>query len=224
MNGVNSHINKIPKGFTLIEILLVMLITSVLVLGVNTAFRQAHMLWSRAEMQRPVYQKTRLLFSALRAELSCLYMPKIEDDQQQQSAFSLSALPDGTIKISFFTMNPLWQRSHFSNLPAKLGYEFSTDPDSGQRILARTEQLFSGEKPVAAEKKEIILKGFSAILVQAADPESGSLADSWKNELQCSQKPPKAVKILLKWPKDEQSDFEFETIIKTAVSGQLTLP
>lgn len=223
MNGKDSHINKIPKGFTLIEILLVMLITSVLVLGVNTAFRQAHMLWSRAETQRPVYQKTRLLFNILKAELSCLYMPKIEDDQQQQpAAFGLSALPDGTVRLSFFTMDPAWQGTSVSNPPAKVSYEFSTDPDSGQSILTRTEQLFSGEKPVAAEKKEIILKGFSAILVQAADPESGSLADSWKNELQCSQKPPKAVKILLKWPKDEQSDFEFETIIKIITLSKLT--
>jgi hypothetical protein len=84
--------------------------------------------------------------------------------------------------------------------------------------------MFSGEKQAAAEKKETILDGFSGIVIHAADPDIGSLADSWKNELQCSSKPPKAVKILLKWPKDEQSDFEFETIIKTAVTGQLAPP
>jgi len=218
-------INRKPRGFTLIEILLVMLITSILVLGVNTAFRQAHMLWARVEKQRPVYQKTRLLFNVLRQELSCLYLPKIEDQQEQQpAAFSLSAMPDGTVRLAFFTMNPAWKDTSFSNLPAKVIYDFSTDPDSGKKILTRTEQLFSGERPAAKEKKEIVLEGFSAAVVRAADPEIASLADSWKNELQCSQKPPKAVKMLLKWPKDEQSDFEFETIFKTAASGQLTPP
>lgn len=223
MNGKDFHIRKHAGGFTLIEILLVMLITSVLVLGINAAFRQAHMLWSRVEKQRPVYQKTRLFFDTLRQEFSCLYLPKIEE-QQQPAAFSLSAMPDGTVRLSFFTMNPAWQGTVASDLPAKVSYEFSTDPDSGKKILARTEQMFSGEKQAAAEKKETILDGFSGIVIHAADPDIGSLADSWKNELQCSSKPPKAVKILLKWPKDEQSDFEFETIIKTAVTGQLAPP
>ena len=71
------------------------------------------------------------------------------------------------------------------------------------------------------EQKEIILKGFSGITLYAADPNVGSLNNSWKNELQCSQNPPKAVKILLKWPKDEQTTFEFETIIKIVCQKQI---
>jgi len=213
---------KKQNGFTLIEILLVMLITSVLVLGVNTAFRQAHMLWSRAEKQRPVYQKTRLFFDTLTEELTCLYMPK--NDDEQPAPFSLSKLPDGNIKLIFFTMNPAWKDTAVSNFPAKVSYEFTTNPDSGRRVLSRTEQLFSGEKAVAIEQKETILEGFSGITIQAADPDAGSLADSWKNDLQCRQSPPKAVKILLKWHRDEQTEFEFETIIKTVASGQMMPP
>lgn len=214
---------KKQNGFTLIEILLVMLITSVLVLGVNTAFRQAHMLWSRAEKQRPVYQKTRLFFDIIRDELTCLYMPKI-DDEQQPAPFALSILPDGTVRLSFLTLNPAWKNTAVSNLPAKVSYEFTTDSDSGQRTLSRTEQLFSGQKAAGPQQKEAILEGFSGITIQAADPNIGSLADSWKSYLQCSHTPPKAVKILLKWPKDEQADFEFETIIKITCRGQMTPP
>ncbi|MHC5061199.1 MAG: PulJ/GspJ family protein [Planctomycetota bacterium] len=215
-------IKKKQSGFTLIEVLLVMLITSVLVLGVNTAFRQAHMLWSRAEKQRPVYQNTRLFFDTLTEELTCFYMPK--NDDEQPAPFSLSALPDGTIKLIFFTMNPAWKDTAVSNFPAKVSYEFATNSDSDRRVLSRTEQLFSGEKAVAIEQKETVLEGFSGITVQAANPDAGYLADSWKNDLQCRQRPPKAVKILLKWPRDEQADFEFETIIKTVPQGQITPP
>ena len=204
---------KKQNGFTLIEILLVMLITSVLVLGVNAAFRQAHMLWSRAEKQRPVYQKTRLFFDTLTEELTCLYLPKM-NQEQQLIPFSLSSLPNGTVKLSFLTLNPAWKNTTLSGLPAKISYEFATDSDSDRRVLSRTERLFSGEKAVGSEQKETVLEGFSGITVQAADPNAGSLADSWKSDLQCSQTPPKAVKILLKWPRDEQTDFEFETIIK----------
>jgi hypothetical protein len=195
-----------------------------LVLGINTAFHQAHMLWVRVEKQRPIYQKTRLFFDTLGQELSWLYLPKIDDEQQQPAAFSLSALSDGVVRLSFFTMNPAWQGTAISDLPAKVSYEFSTDTDSGKRLLTRTEQLFSGENPVATEQKDTILDGFSGVVIHASDPEITSLTDSWKTELQCGSKPPKAVKILLKWPKNEQLDFEFETIIKTAVAGQLAPP
>jgi len=222
MSAKEKKQKSFKKGFTLIEILLVMLITSVLVLGVNAAFRQAHMLWSRAEKQRPVYQKTRLFFDTLKEELSCLYMPKV-DDEQQPAPFSLSALPDGSIRLSFFTLNPVWKDTVLSNLPAKVSYEFATDSDSGREVLSRTEQLFSGEKAVGLEQKEDVLEGFSGVVILASDSSVDSLADSWKTELQ-PQNPPKAVKILLKWPKDEQTDFEFETIIKIACQGQIIPP
>jgi len=215
---------KKQKGFTLIEILLVMLITSVLVLGVNAAFRQAHMLWSRAEKQRPVYQKSRLLFDTLTEELVCLYMPTIDEDQQQPAPFDLSTLPDGTVRLTFFTLNPAWKDTVLSNFPAKVIYEFTTDSDSGRRTLSRTERLFSGEKAVGLQQKETILDGFSGVTIQAAEPDADAPGDSWKADLQCSQRPPKAVKILLKWPKDEQREFEFETIIKIASQGQISPP
>ena len=217
-------IKKKQKGFTLIEILLVMLITSVLVLGVNAAFRQAHILWSRAETKRLVYQKTRIFFDILQNELSCLYMPKFGEEQQQSIPFSLSIIPDGTVRLSFFTMNPAWGDTFLSNLPAKVSYEFTTDSNSGRVKLSRTEQLFSGEKTVTAEQKETILEGFSGVVVQAADLEAESTTGLWKTDIQCNQSPPRAVKILLKWQMDGQEGFEFETIIKIACQGQLIPP
>ena len=130
----------------------------------------------------------------------------------------------GSIKISFLTLNPAWKNTALSNMPAKVSYEFTTDSDSGRRILSRTEQLFSGEKAVATVQKKTILDGFSGAAIQAADPNASSLADSWKSELQCSRNPPKAVKIKLKWPKDEQTNFEFETVIKTICREQIASP
>lgn len=210
------------RGFTLVEILLVMLITSILVLGVNAAFRQAHMLWSRVEEQRPIYQKTRLFFDTLKEELICLYLPKI-DDEQQPAPFDLSTLPDGTVRLSFLTMNPVWKYTALSNFPANVIYEITNDSNSDRKVLLRTERLFSGEKAAGKEQKEIILEGFSEFIIQAqaVDPEANSSSDSWKSELKCSDAPPKAVKILLKWPKDEQMDFKFETIIKITCQGQM---
>lgn len=214
-------VKKKQKGFTLVEILLVMLITSVLVLGVNAAFRQTHMLWSRTEKQRPVYQKTRRFYDTLQEELVCLYMPKMDDEQ---APFTLTTLPDGTIRMSFFSLNPAWKGTALSNLPAKISYEFLTNSDSGQKSLSRTEQLFSGQKAIGSEQKETVLEGFSAIAIQAANPDTSSLADSWKSELSCQELPPKAIKILLKWSREDQTEFEFATTIKISCQGQIVPP
>ena len=210
---------KRRSGFTLIEILLVMLITSILVLGVGAAFRQGHMLWSRAEEQRPVYQKSRLILETMREELSYIYMPTI--GEEEPAGFSLSALGDGTVKLTFLTLNPAWRNTAISNLPARVSYEFKTDSDSGRSVLSRTEELFSGEKAVGLERKEIVLEGFSGVVIEASDPEIESLEDSWKSELQSRKRLPRAVRIVLKWARDEESDFEFETIVKIVCQGQL---
>lgn len=151
-------------------------------------------------------------------------MPTNDSNQQQSAPFSLSLLPDGGVKLSFLTLNPSWKNTYLSNLPAKVSYQFASDSDSGRKVLTRIEQLFSGEKAIAAEQKEFVVEGFLGIALYAADPNAGSLSDSWKNELQCSQSPPKAVKILLKWPKDEQTTFEFETIIKVICQEQINQP
>ena len=210
------------NAFTLIEILLVMLITSVLVLGVNAAFKQAHAVWSRVETQRPVYQETRLFFDTLKAELSCLYLPMFDDDQEMDP-FALSVSPEGTVRLSFLTLNPAWKNTAVSNRPAKLTYECTTDSDSGQRILSRTEQLFSGQRPIGSEQKDILLTGFSGLTILAADPNAAG-GDSWKDTLQCRQAPPQAVKIQLEWSSDAQTAYAFETIVKITCRGQMTLP
>jgi hypothetical protein len=193
-----------------------MLITSVLVLGVNAGFRQVHILWSRVKNERPIYQKTRLLLDTMRAELGCLYFPT-DNQQEQLIPFNLSSLPDGTTKLSFYTLNPSWESTAQTGYPAKINYEFITDPDLGQKVLLRNEQLCSGQKTIAELKKKVILTGLSEFNLLAADPDS----DSWKDNLQCEQAPPKAVKIQLKWPKDNETKFVFQTIIKIPCQSQI---
>ena len=222
MKNKTHWAGRTANGFTLIEILLVMLITSILVLGVNAAFRQAHTVWSRAETQRPLYQRTRLFFDTLRAELHCLYMPKFDDDQEMDP-FSLSVLPDGAARLSFLTLNPAWKGTVASNRPGKVTYEYATDSESGQKILSRSEQLFAGEKPIGPEQADILLTGFSGLSILAADPNAAG-GDSWKDSMQCRQTPPKAIKIQLKWPGDAGTEYAFETRVKIVCGGQIPAP
>lgn len=132
-------------AFTLVEILIAMLITSILVLGINTAYRQAHLIWQSAESKRPIYHNARIIFETLRQELSCLYFPQLPD-QEPNHPFNLSSLPDGTAELSFYTLTPSWTTAPQSSLIAKVRYSFCKDTDTDQTLLIRTEQLCSGEK------------------------------------------------------------------------------
>ena len=82
------------KGFTLMEILLAMLITSILILGVNAAYRQAYLLWSNVEDSRPAYHAARLITETLRRELSCLYFPEVAEQEDSGPPFSLICSPN----------------------------------------------------------------------------------------------------------------------------------
>jgi prepilin-type N-terminal cleavage/methylation domain-containing protein len=207
------------KGFTLAEILMVMMITSILVLGINTAFRQAHQLYSKIHNDRDIYQNTRMFFDTLDDELSCLYIMKT--DNEQPPLFVLSQTPEGNIQLTFLTVNPVWGHTALSNLPAKVSYEFQNDEEIGLWKLFRSEQLYAGEKAVAAENKEIILEGFSGAAVQAADKRADSFDECWKDNLSCNQLPPAAVRIIIKWPIGYKKDVRFETVIYIPCSVNL---
>ena len=112
------------NGFTLVEILLVMLITSILLLGVNTAYRQGRLIWTNIESRRPIYANARLITETLRQELAGLYIPNVPE-QKQIIPFHLSCSPEGTIELSFYTLTPCWITSVRSSYIARLSYSFS---------------------------------------------------------------------------------------------------
>jgi prepilin-type N-terminal cleavage/methylation domain-containing protein len=208
------------SGFSLIEILLVMLITSILVLRISAAFKQVHMLRSRIENNRPVYQQSRLILDTIRSELSCLYSPSSSQEQQLRP-FALSSTPDGTTQLSFYTLNPAWKNTAISSYPANVGYIFSTDSQSEHKLLVRTEQLCAGEKTIAAPTKDTILNGLSEFNVWAIGHDSDFSPDSWKSNLECKQIPPKAVKVQLIWFIGN-NQHDFQTIVR--IPCQTALP
>ena len=154
------NINAVRIGFTLLELLIVLLISAILALGARSAYQQAHLIWTATESQRPVYQNSRLLIDTLREELSCLYFPK-GSDKEQITPFVLSVLPDGTTDLSFYTLSPAWKISSRSSNIATISYSSSKDGNSDQTILKRTEQMCSGEKIIGTQSSDIILKGLS---------------------------------------------------------------
>jgi len=200
-------------AFTLIEILIVMLITSILVLGINAAYRQAYLMWSNVENARPIYHNARIITETLRQELSCLYFPK-PSDQEPNCPFNLLILPDDTTELSYYTLSPSWTRSPQSSLIAKVRYIFSKDTDTGQTMLTRTEQPCSGEKVIGQESSDIIMEGLSICKLWVLDPNSEPSEESWKQSYNSKAVPPRALKILLRWPQNKNGpEIDFQTIL-----------
>lgn len=208
------------KGFTLVEILLAMLITSILILGVNAAYRQAYLLWSNVEADRPAYHAARLITDTLRQELSCLYFPKIADQEDSGPPFSLISLPDSKTELTFFTLTPAWKGSVESSRIAKVSYRFSRNLDRTESLLERFESPYSGEEIIGKAGYDLVARGLSdvKILVAASDSKPG--ANSWQQSYDSKKAPPKALKITLEWAKTKETDLiEFEAAFRIICQG-----
>ncbi len=200
------------KGFTLIEILLAMLITSILILGVNTAYRHAHSIWSSAENNRPMYHTARLITETLRHELSGLYFAPTTEDAND--SFALFYLPNERTELSFYTMSPSWKGSLESSRIAKVCYRFTKDTNAEKTLLERFEQPCAGEKIIGSESSDIVTKALSDFKIWIADPNSNAQDISWQESFSSKDTPPKALKILLRWQEDGQIPaLDLETII-----------
>ena len=196
MNGFKNNDFKRQKGFTLVEILLAMLITSILLLGVNTAYRQAHLIWSNTENKRPIYHTARLLTETLRQELSCLYYPPVTEDEN--CPFELLYLPNEKTELIFYTLTPCWKGGLESSRVARIRYTFNRN--AGSFILERFEQLCGAEKVIGKESSDLVIEGLSDCRIWVANPNSGSTGDLWMESYNSKDTPPKALKVLLTWP------------------------
>lgn len=181
------------RGFTLIEILLAMLIASILILGLHSAYQQAHRIWLSAESRRPVYHNARVIIETLRQELSCLYFPQPEGGDAN-TPFVLSALPDGTAELAFYTLNPSWAGGIKSSRMARVRYGVTRDQDSGEITVERFEQPFSGEKAIGKEHSDVLIKGLADFKIWVADSEFME----WKESYDAKDRPPRAIKIAVK--------------------------
>lgn len=182
------------KAFTLIELLLAMLISSILVLGINAAYRQAHMIWASVENYRPIYNDIRLITETLRQELTGLYLPPAPDANDIDNLEAdFKPISVEQTKLTFYTLMPTWRSSLTSARIARVRYEFTMDKATGESTLTRFEQPYAAEKPIAKETSDVIATYLSDFNIAVA-AEEGNNAD--QNEYT----PPKTLTLSLKWP------------------------
>jgi len=217
------------RGFTLVEILLVMLITSVLVMGIHAIYRQARALWSQAEDQRHVYHLVRVLTETLREELSGLYIPPAgagDDEQRPEPGVQLGAVADRGVELRFFTLTPAWRSDVQASEPARVRYQFVRDGDAGGTFLERSQALCAGEKVIGPDTTEVLARGLAEFKIWALDPEDTASPDAWKESYESSDRPPKAIRLLFAWHVRDRNRpnaevVEFESVIPIPCEGPL---
>ena len=110
MKGCASRLcKKQAHGFTLVEILVVLVISSVLIMGLHAILQQARLLWSSVEQTRPVFHEVRNLTHILRQELAGVYYPVMEDNDAAPPLV-LTSHPQGEVELTFFTSSPSWRQ------------------------------------------------------------------------------------------------------------------
>jgi prepilin-type N-terminal cleavage/methylation domain-containing protein len=191
-------------GFTLVEILIVMLITSILMLGIHAAYQQAYRLWSRAEDSREAWYQARVLTETLREELSGLYLPPRaaegeEEVRDTEPAFQLSSGPDQAVTLSFFTLTPAWHTDAAFSRMARVCYRFDRDPDTGRTLLQRRETLCASEKLVGMETAAVLTEDLAECKVWVLTARNGASGESWRESYQSDDRPPGAVRVRFRW-------------------------
>lgn len=211
INWTKQGKNLKYRGFTLTELLIVMLICSILMLGINAAYHQAHKIWSGAEDKRPIYQQARRIIETLREELTCLYIPSNPQNSEKKDAKDVEPVSLKKDELAFFTLNPCWKGYGKHLRPARVRYLFSKTDNTEKLTLERRERPYSGELPIGAETSQIVATGLSDIRITPAETEKLTNEPN-ENSI------PRAINISLSWSipdKEEVCTFESTILIPT---------
>lgn len=203
-------------GFTLVELLLVLLISSVIVLGINGVYRQAHLIWASVEEPRPAYHDARAVIETLRQELSCLYFPPAPDSNDvEEGGKQFEPISVAGSELTFYSLSPSWKTGVPASRVARIRYSLTQDPLTDETILQRFEHACSGEILIGKESSDIVAKGLSGFSTSAIEGEQGGEGEE--------DSPPKAIKVILQWAATENApEAGFETTILVPVQAPLT--
>jgi len=204
-------------AFTLVEILLAMLISSILILTAHSAYKQALLVFQNAENDRPSSQPARTLFDLFRTELASAYLPPADDQQDsadQPVPFSLAVNTDGSLVFQFFTLNPAWLSAPSSAPPARVTYTLEKSRSSAFRLL-RSQQPASAEKILAEISARTIAENLKSFTLEIFDVDQ----KQWTSSFQTETSLPLLVKITLLF--NNQSSPPFSAVFNIPARSTL---
>lgn len=177
------------SGFTLVEVLLAMLISSIIVTGISAIYRQCSGLYERGEkVKRSMYNSNEMV-DAFRDEFSGVFMPVFEDSNLP--VFSLQYDGLGGFELSFCS-----QESNFDSayaLPVRIVYQFA-DGEDGEKELIRCEEYLAAGKVISQQRCSRVFE-YVKELEFYVWPDENAEQQNWANDYREVKKIPRAVRV-----------------------------
>ncbi len=195
-NRIYPEEDAVRFGFTLIEVLMAMLISSFLVLGLHGAYRQARQLRSVVENERLIYESSDRVMECLRTELAGAYLPVLDSDAK---AFALATEADGSCELTFYTLSSAWRTGAECARSARIRYRFTKGATARENTLERFEQWCAGERVITKEERDVLLTGPFELSAWVMAPGTDRSEESLKASYEAHDQAPRATKLLLRW-------------------------
>ena len=193
----NGRRHGSAHGFTLVELLVALSVSSILILAVYSAFDLGLMLWRRVEAPRTFEEQGRLVLNLMRTELAGLYWPNVQEQQLAPLEYFQERSGEQW-KLSFFTTTPSHDRGLLPGRCVRVTYEYRRQrgQEAAGGVLIRRAALAAGEKVIADPTADVLAEGLAECKVMLRDAKG----EAWQNEGDGSRQPPATVAFEMHWP------------------------
>ncbi|MBW1779156.1 MAG: prepilin-type N-terminal cleavage/methylation domain-containing protein [Deltaproteobacteria bacterium] len=216
---------KIPGGFTLLEILLAIFIFALIVSAIFTAYRGTFNIINDTESQEDIYQMARIALERITGDLEAAYFPETaetpETDSTNQIVFEgdkkeIRDLPCGELRfVSLAHLSSSDEKSLVE--PAEIVYYGAAGSDGEGLDLYRSDTLLMREGTESGNRGQLICKGLSAIDFIYYDAD-GQPHESWDaDEGATKGKLPSRVSIRMEFPNRNDPDRPYGFVTGVAI-------
>jgi len=208
---------KHNKAFTLLEILIAATISSIVMLGLYSAFQSGILTYDRIESSDQTYRTARVILQKLEHELKNSFCFKSDDCKFSGTADTLD----------FYSSPDIYLEAKKFPYPASISY--SLENNILKKAVLAASQLISA--PQSPEPQEIAgdIGEINFQFAEASQDNSVKWQDSWAKESEENQKKtlPAALKIKLVIKEKKRNDregktAEFSTVIDIPAASQET--
>lgn len=181
-------------GFTLVEVLLGLLISSVIAGGLYAGFGAVNRANGRSLAQREVFNRFANLTDEWRSELGCGYVA-----DANEGGFVLQSDESGQVRLAFNSMNVGNENGSEYRKTGRVEYLLVKDEESERYLLIKDMQRWAGSKAISEKQRIKVIEGIEKLEVLAAVSREQTGEIEWERNFASKEKMPRAVKFFIKF-------------------------
>jgi prepilin-type N-terminal cleavage/methylation domain-containing protein len=209
--------NRREFGFTLVEILLGLLISSIIAGGLYAGFSAVCRANERNAVERKVFNRLGKLTDDWRVELGCAYITDAND-----GGFELVSDENGQVRLAFNSNNVGEEAASEYRKMGRAEYIFVKDQDSDRYFLVKDIAYWAGSKAIGQKRRVVVTDEIEKLKILAAVNSTLSGEVEWNENFLSRETPPRAVKFLIKFEGYEdifEAVFPILSEVKCSTNG-----